>query len=179
MTLKWEGDRVKRELEAALDVGMGEGASELRDFIVTDRLSGQILNVRSGQLRSGVRHRRKAPGHWQVTSSVPYGAAHEFGATITPKKGKYLSIPVGKALTASGVPRYASPRQVPDLVYIERKGKKPILAKKKRNGGLDVYFVLVKKTVLRKKRWMGSALEEQKDKIEARVASVAARRLGL
>lgn len=178
MTLDFD-EQFKRDAIAAFDAGIGEAASELRDYIVERKLSGQLLNVRSGALRSGMRHRKLGVGRWRVSNNLPYAQAHEDGATITPKRGKYLAIPVGKALTPAGVARYKSPRQVPDLAYIPRRGKSPLLAKKKRGGGLDVYYVLVKQTTLRKRRWMGSAFQERKDKIDERVAQIAKRSLGL
>ena len=44
-------------------------------------------------------------------STVSYGATQEFGATIRPKNGKYLAIPLPAALDARGVPLKLGPRQ--------------------------------------------------------------------
>lgn len=71
-------------------------------------------------------------------AGVPYAAIQEFGGTVTAKKGKYLAIPVGPALTPSGVAK-GPPRTFPNLRFQPMKG---------RPGGLlvdpkgKVYFVL-------------------------------------
>lgn len=49
--------------------------------------------------------------------SRDYAALQEFGGTVYPK-GKLLAMPVGEALTATGRPRFASPRDVPGGFWI-------------------------------------------------------------
>lgn len=47
-----------------------------------------------------------------------YAGSHLEGATIRPKRGKFLAIPVADGLTARGVPRFASLRDVPDVDFV-------------------------------------------------------------
>ena len=62
--------------------------------------------------------------------------------TIRPKNAKALAIPIGKAKTPAGVSKYKSPKDVPGLSYIKRKGKAPLLARV--NGKtMEPMFVLV------------------------------------
>jgi hypothetical protein len=42
------------------------------------------------------------------SAGVPYANLQEYGGTIVPKKGKYLTIPIADNLTKAGVPRYPS-----------------------------------------------------------------------
>lgn len=72
-----------------------------------------------------------------------YAAVQEFGAVITPKQAKVLSVPVGEALTGAGVPRYSSPLDVPgDAVWISPKGRHPLFVTLDENDEIDeVLFV--------------------------------------
>lgn len=75
--------------------------------------------------------------------AAKYAAVQEFGAVITPKQAKVLAVPVGEALTGAGVPRYASPLDVPgDAMWITPKGRKPLFVTKDENDEIDqVLFV--------------------------------------
>jgi len=63
---------------------------------VKKNLSGPILNVQSGRLRSSIGHETEASGDTVTTkvgSNVVYLPVHEFGAIITPKNASHLIIP--------------------------------------------------------------------------------------
>ena len=71
------------------------------------------LNVHSGRLRASIRGTvEQVSGDLAIVlragtdgGAVPYARIQEEGGTIRPKKGKYLKIPVGPALTGAGVSR--------------------------------------------------------------------------
>ena len=71
------------------------------------------LNVRTGRLRASIRSTvEQVSGDLAIVlragtdgGAVPYARIQEEGGTIRPKKGKYLKIPVGPALTGAGVSR--------------------------------------------------------------------------
>ena len=116
-------------------------------------VSGPVLAVRSGNLRGSLQvDLPHVEGDAMVSSigvtgsAAVYGKFLIHGGTITPKRGKYLPIPVGPALTGARVPRYASARDVPDLHFIPRtRSGNPILAKIVGRGTrrhLEPYFVL-------------------------------------
>jgi len=50
--------------------------------------------------------------------SERYARTHLEGRTITPKRGKFLAVPVDQGLTSSGIPRFASLRDVPDIDFV-------------------------------------------------------------
>lgn len=63
---------------------------------IKENLSGPILNVQTGRLRSSITHRTERKGddvETSVGSNVIYLAAHEFGVIITPKNANALAIP--------------------------------------------------------------------------------------
>lgn len=76
---------------------------------MVDAASGQRLKRRSGELARGFIP--KVGGNSlktifaQVSNSVRYVAVHEFGGIIKPVKAKWLTIPLPKNQTASGVTR--------------------------------------------------------------------------
>lgn len=131
-------------------------------------LSGGLLNARTGRLRNSIAADVTQDGAG-VTLTVSAGASgqlryakiHETGGTITPKRGKFLAIPVGPALTGAGVARYVSPRDVPDLVFIStRNGAAGVLVKKqgrKGNERLQVWFRLVRRVKIKPKGYMRRA----------------------
>lgn len=52
-----------------------------------------------------------------IFTDSKYARIHEKGGTITPKKSRYLAIPLDAAKTSAGVSRYSSPREVPGIRY--------------------------------------------------------------
>lgn len=82
--------------------------------MVAEELSGQSLNVRTGNLRRAVT--------WQILMEASgvavrigaslgkavYGRIQAIGGTILPKRGKYLTIPLQPVLTAMGVARFSA-----------------------------------------------------------------------
>lgn len=114
---------------------------------------------------------------------VRYAKAQELGATIRPGPGKkFLAIPVGPALTAKGVARYGSPRQVPNLRFQSiRGGSMGLLVQdvKGRNARSTVWFVLVRKVQIRPKYYLFDALYQAKDGQKARLTSAIREHLGV
>lgn len=97
------------------------------------------LTVRSGKLRQSLQASRAQTDAGGLFATVgyrrgvvdQYAGVHEAAGpvTITPKRGRLLAIPVGAALTAGGVPRYASPREVPGFWVTSKAGNKVFLPK--------------------------------------------------
>ena len=104
----------------ACDAGLQIGGQIAAGNVVENYLSGQALKRRSGMLARELDS--WPPGSGEVIIGIPEGSPVEHYAwllsdeqiVITPKKGKFLAIPMGDNLTGAGVPRFTSPRQVPD-----------------------------------------------------------------
>lgn len=118
-------------------------------------LGGSRLTPRTGHLRRSVR------GQAVIKNDIPtatlragggrddvrYARIQDLGGTIVPRRGRFLAIPEGSALTASGVPRYSSPRQVAGLRFVPtRGGRTGILVRDVggRNARSEVLFRLVR-----------------------------------
>lgn len=81
---------------------LGNQAGELRELVLKrlgekavsiaqkDYLTGQKLNIRSGDLRTAMNYRLRGDQSVYVGNSMVYSAIHEFGGTIVPKRGQFL-----------------------------------------------------------------------------------------
>lgn len=93
-------------------IGAGLQAAVIRDKL-SSRVGQQALGRRTGNLARAIYYKITLDTAAQDVVLVlgadrkkaAYAAAQEFGATIVPKHGKYLTIPIGAALTANGVAR--------------------------------------------------------------------------
>lgn len=134
-------------LVASVDRGLEVGTISAASHIATSRLTGQDLNVRSGRLRRAVSGGLISTGTAfvgvQDNSPVKDYAWLLMGGTrtITPKKSKYLAIPLSAALTPTGQSRYpGGPRSIEGLFCIKSKAGNLILMRDKDGGksrGID------------------------------------------
>lgn len=89
------------EVRTAIGVSMGRLVLRLQRKIKEEKLSGQVLQTRTGTLRRSISSMvEQGPGPMVITGTVGtnkiYAAAHEYGVTtkphdIYPKKGKALA----------------------------------------------------------------------------------------
>ena len=117
--------------------------------IKTGRFSGsttdKTLTSRTGQLRAKMDFDVETVAELidgSFTNNLIYAAIHEFGGTIKPKKGTYLSIPLDHVKTAGGVAR-GGPRDYPNLKFFDRGKGNPLLMDTTGNQFIPA-FVLVK-----------------------------------
>lgn len=78
-------------------------------------------------------------------TGLPYLRTHEFGATIRPKKGKYLTVPLPAALKSDGTPIKSSARDWQNTFVI--KSKKGNLLIVRREGKDIVPLYVLKESV--------------------------------
>lgn len=110
-----------------------------------------------------------------------YAALQEFGGTVRPVKGQFLAIPVGPALTAAGVPRFATARDVPGLTFIRLAGNGAILAKVKKGRGknapstLEVWFDLRRSVTIKGKHFVRDGVRPAFDGFNVRIADAITR----
>jgi len=94
--------------------GLARGMEDVEAHVQQNYLSGQALGARTGNLRRAGDGWMEGPLHAVV--GVREGSAvdrykwllGDEQKTITPKRANALTIPIGEALTASGVAKYAS-----------------------------------------------------------------------
>ena len=118
------------------------GKRFIADFIRKAFAGRPRLKNRTGNLRRSFGHQiveRQDGTQVLVRSNSQYAALQEHGGTVTPKRSKWLTIPVGPALTAAGVAR--GPARSFDLSF--RPTKSPATALLVNAKGV-VYFVLKK-----------------------------------
>lgn len=97
-----------------------------------------------------------------------YAAVQEFGATIKPKKGKYLALPTPHA-------KGKEPKDFPDLHFVPvRNGQMGLLVRETQGRGKgrygarsDVYFILLRSVTIPERSFIRSGFDEnEKDFFE-------------
>lgn len=104
------------------------------------------LHADTGRSRQSITHEVSWP-YGVVGSPLVQMAAHEFGATITPKRGKNLAIPIGN--------RKGSPRQYADLDFIIAGGTKLLV-----DQAGNAQYVLKPRVVLKPRPTFQPALDQ-------------------
>lgn len=69
-------------VQSAVEKSIGRSVLKLQREVKQNRLSGQVLNVRTGNLRRSIHHQVTSSGGLvvgEVNTNVRYGAAHEYG----------------------------------------------------------------------------------------------------
>lgn len=84
---------------------------------------------------------------------------HEYGMTITPKNGKYLTIPSHPAAKGKRA------RDFSDLFFIPTANGNGLLAKPKGRDAFDVYFVLVKSVKIPERSFLRTGFDKNQAKI--------------
>lgn len=86
--------------------------------------------------------------------------AHEYGTTITPKNGRYLSIPLSRKY------KDKSPRSISGLFVIKSRNGNLFLAKKKGRSDLEFCYILKDKVEIPERSFVRSAFDERLSRIE-------------
>jgi len=113
-----------RRVAAAVNRGLAVGCRAVAGIVVSQYLSGQALKPRTGALRRSIDGWLYGDDHGVIgvrdRSAVDKYAwlLGDEQKEITPVKSKFLAVPIGEGLTASGVARYASPREVPGGFFV-------------------------------------------------------------
>lgn len=119
--------------------------------------SARTLSVRSGFARQEILNSVAVTGDQLATIQGVIGGGkafylktHEYGATITPKKSKYLTIPLPAALNANGTPKKKSARDWNNTFVATSKAGNLIIFQ--RVGSKIVPLYVLKKSVTIKPR---------------------------
>ena len=110
------------------------------DWTIPRSSSKTMLHTRSGRLRRSLRARAtgKDLGSLRlrvVSAGTPYALLQEFGGKITPKKARYLTIPLRKNMTPAGNTRQSATRAIDTGAWFhESKAGNLYIVKSKRAG---------------------------------------------
>lgn len=141
-------------IHAACNVGLEKGCKVAAGNVVANHLTGQDLKRRTGNLANSVDGWRERDLEGTIgirENSLVKDYAYLLGdeeKLITPKNAKYLAIPIGEALTPSGVPRYSSPREVDDGFFVKTGGRLLFGRKNGKRGRFRPLFTLVKSVLV-------------------------------
>ncbi len=174
------GTAVREGTSEGLGEAVGIGAATVQE----NYLTGQSLKTRSGLLK-------KAVQGWVISDfegvvGVAEGQAVSKYAwllgdeekTITPKKGKFLAIPIGENLTGAGVARFSSPRQVEDGFFVKSKGRLFFGRKQGKRGKFRPLFVLVKSVFVQGSGALYDGVMDSLDDMSGAIEDKIARKVG-
>ncbi len=169
----------------AVNSGLEKGVKLAASNVVENYLTGQALKRRSGALARAVDGWLASPGDG-VVGVRPGSAVDDYAwlltdeqKTITPKKGRYLTIPIGENLTGSGVARFSSPRQVPDGFFIKSKRGQLLFGYRKGKTSRAKFrplFVLVKSVFIQGSGALYDGVTESLDDISREIETEIDRR---
>jgi len=98
--------------------------------------------------------------------------------TIRPKRAKFLAIPIAEGLTAAGVARFASPRDVPDGFFFTGKSGELFFGRKRgKRGKVRTLFVLKKAVTITGSGALLAGVFESADDITESIANEIDRRI--
>jgi hypothetical protein len=115
------------------------------------------LSKRSGKLLAGLNPSRiQVKGSAEKDVEVSFSLTgianvHERGATITPKKAKYLTIPLPPALNANGTPKKPNARAWKNTFILKSKKGNLLIVRKIGKGGIEPLYVLKKSVKIPKR----------------------------
>jgi len=166
-------------LKAACSAGLEKGVKIAAGNVIGNHLTGQSLKRRTGNLARAVDGWLESDTDGVV--GVGEGTAVDRYAwllgdedkTITPKKAKFLTIPIGEGLTPSGVARYKSPREVEGGFFIRSK-----TALRGKKGKFRPLFVLVKSVRVKGSGALYEGVTESMDDISLEIENEIDRQLG-
>ena len=149
------GTMGQRVLDGASQ-GLSDGVQDTAAHIQVNYLTGQVLKRRSSMLAKAVDGWLEGPLDGMVGVREGSGVDQykwllgDEQKTITPKRGKFLAIPIGEALTPAGVvkAKFASPRLVDDGFFIRSKGKLLFGYKVGKRGKFRPLFIMVKSVLV-------------------------------
>ena len=168
----------------ACSTGLAKGVKLAAGKVAADYLSGQALKRRTGRLAAAVDGWMAAPLEG-VVGVRPNAAVSKYAwllgdesKTITPKRAKFLTIPIGENLTGAGVARFSSPRQVPDGFFVQTKGRLLFGYKRGKKGKFRALFTLVKSVFVQGSGALYDGVNDSLDNITGQMQTEIDRSVG-
>ncbi|HTY53925.1 MAG TPA: HK97 gp10 family phage protein [Candidatus Binataceae bacterium] len=150
---------------------MTSATTMLREYIMTDKLSGNPLKQRTGELRNSIMSEVSATDGQAVGTigtSVIYARIQEFGGKISARSVANLTIPLAAALGGDGVARFTARDLIANPAIGGFSGtfvRKQILFGKGPKGAITPLFKLQPSVELPSRSFFGSALAEKQNDI--------------
>ena len=166
---------------SACNEGLAEGAQYAATNVVENFLTGQYLKTRSGQLRTAVQGWLDKPldaivgvrPHSKV-DRYKWLLGEESIPPITPKKGQFLTIPIGEALTGAGTLKAEYSGGLRNIVggfFVRTGGKLLFGFKHGKKGKFRPLFVLVKSVFVQPTGALIDGVLDSEDKIVGLIES--------
>ena len=181
-----ELDAMGKALIDACSSGLERGGKITVGSIARDYLSGQSLKMRTGMLAKHV-------GSWlpeqlHLVIGVPDNSPvdkykwllGDESKTITPKRARALTIPIGEALTAAGVPKYQSVRDAAtqlSTTIFRPKGTNVLGYARGKKGKFRPLFVLVKSVFVQGSDALADGVLDNLDVISGEIESEIERKI--
>ncbi len=178
MAVDFAGSRVtlprlfpgKPKLDAAVFRGMKKSVIHVQQLARKNATNQGVFKSASGRLAGSIAREVKVEGNnivGRIGSALVYAGIQEgLDKTNRPKthtiikaKNKKLAIPIGEARTKAGRARFTSPRQVPNLRAIPRRGKATLLARVVARNKIIPMFVLKDSVKIKARPYMRPALK--------------------
>lgn len=152
-------DRLRRDVQVALVAVALKGEAEAKENATARP------RVRAGMLRRSIKGRAR-----ETTKGVEvilqagggpagrYAAIQEHGGVVRPTRGRYLAMPIGPALTSSGVARHRSPRDVDGLRFVPIRGGSMGLLVRDAGDRSDIWYILLRRVRVPATRFLGRAI---------------------
>jgi len=137
-----------RHLLVAVSEGLEDAVGIAAATVQENYLTGQSLKTRTGLLKK------------------------------TPKKGKFLTIPIGENLTGTGITRFSSPRQVEDGFFVKSKGRLFFGRKQGKRGKFRPLFVLVKSVFVQGSGALYDGVMDSLDDMSGAIEDQIAKKVG-
>lgn len=161
--------KAKPRVNAAAEKNMLDVTLLLTAHVKRNHLSGQSLKVRTGTGRRSIFNRVERREDTVIgivgadLTKARYMRAQEMGATIVPKRSRYLTIPLPAVLTGNGVARFSA-RQVIDSP--QSFGYRSVFFRNKVlfgsiKGRLVPLFALKERVVLKRVGYLADSLREK------------------
>jgi len=165
-----DGDPMGAVLQKYLLKGMEKVGQGLERHVKTQKLSGQALKARTGNLRRAIFHKVGAVANDVIgvvgvdLAKAKYGRIQELGGVIRPKKSKHLTIPLDAAKTGNGVARFTARDVISSpgsYGYVGTFTRNNIIFGKQDGGGIVPLFALKTSVTIRAVGYLKSTVEEK------------------
>ncbi|MGD0076810.1 MAG: hypothetical protein ABSD31_21145 [Candidatus Binataceae bacterium] len=163
--------QIAARLSQGLEPEMTVAATMLREYIVTDKLSGSPLKERTGRLRDSITSEVSGAGNQAtgiISTDVPYARIQEFGGRIVARNAANLTIPLAGALGGNSEARFSARDVISNPAiggFARTFVRKQILFGKGPGGAITPLFKLQPSVELPARSFFGSALSEKQNDI--------------